>query len=378
MAIGKTKYWQICSILKLIYQNPGITRKELSNLLCIDKAMITHIVNYLTSDKWLIQQNHFAKKIPLSLNENRLYVAGIEIQPEYQRFVVCNIQGTVLYTKEWSFTRPEISDFLFGELTKAINECSYDIFALGLAIPGVCDNCNKRIIASNPFGIKIPRELPKTIGEKKIPLFIENDTRCLGWNKVAFDKDFGNFLLVVYQCIENPQNKDEYTRISNGMSLFSKGNSWAGAHNCAGEIPDLFNIKEYVGEHNFVPYSEKLKMKNNPEIRSNVLRNIAIRSSYTSTLFDTEKLYIYISGLDAGDDYASLLKSYMDKFHFYPTVQNTEIVTETLESFTVARGACGFVFENLFVHSCDRDVPQSLIIKAKSATTPQNGVECCS
>ena len=48
MAFGKTKYWQICSILKLIYQKPGITRKELSNLLCVDKAMITHIINYLT------------------------------------------------------------------------------------------------------------------------------------------------------------------------------------------------------------------------------------------------------------------------------------------------------------------------------------------
>ncbi len=378
MAIGKTKYWQICSILKLIYQNPGITRKELSTLLCVDKAMITHIINYLTADNWLTKQNQFAKKIPLFLNENRLTVAGVEIQPEYQRFAVCNIKGTILYQKEWNYQRPEISDLLFGEITNTINKCGFDIFALGLAIPGVCDNCNKQIIASNPFGIKIPRELPKTIGEKQIPLFIENDTRCLGWNKVAFDKDFGNFLLVVYQCIENPQNKDEYIRISNGMSLFSKGNSWAGAHNCAGEIPDLFNIKEYVGEHNFVPYSEKLKMKNNPEIRSNVLRNIAIRSSYTSTLFDTEKLYIYISGLDAGNDYPDLLKSYMDKFHFYPTVQNTEIVTEALESFTVARGACGFVFENLFVHSCGRDIPQSLIIKAKSAVPPQTCSEASS
>ena len=120
MAIGKTKYWQICSILKLIYQNPGITRKELSNLLCIDKAMITHIVNYLTADEWLIKQNHFAKKIPLSLNENRLYVAGIEIQPEYQRLAVCNINGTILYTKEWTLPRPEISDFLFGILENFI------------------------------------------------------------------------------------------------------------------------------------------------------------------------------------------------------------------------------------------------------------------
>ena len=236
---------------------------------------------------------------------------------------------------------------------------------MGLAIPGVCDNENKRIIASNPFGIKIPRELPKTLGEKEIPLFLENDTRCLGWNKVAFEKDFGNFLLVVYQCIENPQNKDEYIRISNGLSLFSKGNSWAGAHNCAGEIPDLFSIKEYVGEHNFIPYSEKLKMKNNPQLKATVLKNIAIRSSYTSTLFDTEKLYTYISGLDVGNDYTDILKSYMDKFHFYPTVQHTEIVTSTLESFTIAKGACAFVFENLFVHPCDRDIPQSLIIKAK-------------
>ena len=115
MAIGKTKYWQICSILKLIYQNPGITRKELSNLLCIDKAMITHIVNYLTADEWLIKQNHFAKKIPLSLNENRLYVAGIEIQPEYQRLAVCNINGTILYKNKEYLGRRDRFDAIFGD-----------------------------------------------------------------------------------------------------------------------------------------------------------------------------------------------------------------------------------------------------------------------
>ena len=70
MAFGKTKYWQICSILKLIYQKPGITRKELSNLLCVDKAMITHIINYLTADNWLIKQDQFAKKnYYLSINK---------------------------------------------------------------------------------------------------------------------------------------------------------------------------------------------------------------------------------------------------------------------------------------------------------------------
>jgi len=365
MAFGKTKYWQICSILKLIYQKPGITRKELSNLLCIDKAMVTHIINYLTSDNWLIKQDHFAKKIPLFLNENRLKVAGVEIQPEYQRLAICNIKGTILYSKEWSFSRPEISEFLFGELTNAINNCGYDIFALGLAIPGVCDNKNKQIIASNPFGIKIPRELPKTLGEKNIPLFIENDTRCLGWNKVAFEKDFGNFLLMIYKCIEDSKNKDEFIRISNGISFFSKGNSWAGAHNCSGEIPDLFSLKEYVAENSFISYPEKLKMKNNEQVQSNVLRNIAVISSYISTLFDAEKLYIYISGMNVNINYTEVFKNYMNKLHFYPTVQNTEIIKESLESFTIAKGACAFVFENLFVNPCDRDIPKSLIIKAK-------------
>lgn len=365
MAFGKTKYWQVCSILKLIYQKPGITRKELSTLLCVDKAMITHIINYLTADNWLTKQDQFAKKIPLFLNENRLTVAGVEIQPEYQRFAVCNIKGTILYQKEWNYQRPEISDLLFGEITNAINECGFDIFAVGLAIPGVCDNCNKRIIASNPFGIKIPRELPTTIGKKQIPLFIENDTRCLGWNKVAFDKDFGNFLLMVYKCIENPENGGDYIRISNGLSFFSKGNAWAGAHNCAGEIPDLFSIKEYVAENNYIPYSEKLKMKDNAQTRANVLKNVSIMTSYISTLFDADKLYSYIAGLSDGQDYTELFKKYLKRFHYYPTVQKTEIIAEPLEAFTIARGACGFVFENLFVHPCDRDIPQSLIIKAE-------------
>ena len=38
----------------------GITRKELSTLLSVDKAMITHIINYLASDNWLIKKDPFA------------------------------------------------------------------------------------------------------------------------------------------------------------------------------------------------------------------------------------------------------------------------------------------------------------------------------
>lgn len=365
MAIGKTKFWQICSILKLIYQQPGITRKELSTLLSVDKAMITHIINYLASDNWLIKKDPFAKRIPLYLNENRLYVAGVEIQPEYQRMAVCNIQGSVLFQKEWSIKSPEISDFLFKELAKTLDEIPYDIFAVGLAVPGVCDTENKLIVASNPFKITIPRELPKTIGKKEIPLFVENDTRCLGWNKVAFEKKFGNFLLMTHQSIDNPENEDEFIRISSGLSFFSKGQSWVGAHNCAGEIPDLFSIKEYAAGNNFIPYCEKLKMKNNPQTQLSVLKNIAIISSYTATLFDAEKLYIYISGLPVTDDYFEQVKHYVERFHFYPAIQKTEIIVEKLDSISIAKGACGFVFENLFVRPCDRDLPQSLLIKAE-------------
>ena len=365
MTFGKTKYWQICSILKLIYQNPGITRKELSCLLSIDKAMVTHIINYLTSDNWLIKKDPFAKQIPLHLNADRLYVAGVEIQPEYQHLVICNIQGAILFKKSWAFSQPEISDFINKELTETINKCAYDVFAVGLAIPGVCDTENNRIIASNPFKIEAPTELPKTIGKKQIPIFIENDTRCLGWNKVSFEKDFGNFLLTVYQCIDNPENQDEYVRISNGVSFFSKGTSWAGAHNCAGEIPDLFSIKEYAAGNNFIPYCEKLKMKNNPQTQANVLRNIAIISSYTSTLFDSEKLYIYISGMNVDNNYTEILEHYVNRFHFYPSVQNTEIITESLDSTLISKGACGFLFETLFVRPCDRDIPKSLLIKTE-------------
>ena len=88
-------------------------------------------------------------------------------------------------------------------------------------------------------------------------------------------------------------------------------------------------------------------------------------SSYISTLFDADKLYSYIAGLSDGEDYTGLFKKYMDKFHYYPKVQKTEIIAEPLETFTIARGACAFVFENLFVHPCDRDIPQSLIIKSE-------------
>ena len=366
LSLGKTNHRQVCSMLKLIYRNPGINRKQLGEALCIDRAMVTHIYNYLVEQGWLIEQESAMKRLPLVLNYNKIIAAGVELQPEYQVLVISNLKGDILFEKKFRDTIKNPFDFIKNRVIPILEESKYAVFALGIAIPGIIISDENKILRSVPFELTSTITIDNTISVcgKDIPVFIDNDVRCWGWGKVSFDKENGPFLVMRQHFIENQEDSTQFSRIAGGSAFFQNSKPSTGAHGCAGELPGIFRLNDYKSLH--VSEDCRKVMMTNREYMLKYLNNMALCISYFSNTFDVSKTFV--SGFENIDvDYLQKkTMEYISEYQFYPELQNMDIIFCDNNPYEVALGACGFVFDTLIVKPCESESVVSLLFPKKS------------
>lgn len=366
LSLGKTNHRQVCTMLKLVYQNKNINRKVIGDTLAIDRAMVTHIYNYLVQQNWVLNQESTLKRLPLVLNENRIFAAGVEIQPEYQVLVISNLRGKVLFEKQFKEKVENFVSFIKNIIVPAVESSGYSVAGLGIGIPGIVVSSERKVLKSVPFNSREEVVFPEcvTINGKEVPLFLDNDVRCWGWGRVAFEKETEPFFVFLQHFMDSPENPDLIQRISGGSSYFVNGKPCVGAHGCGGELPGIFRIEEFRSLH--VGEDERENLKNNPEMKEKFLKNYALTVSYFSTVFDVKK--IFLAGFENFDtDFLiGKIQKYSDGYRFYPEFQNQEIILEQDNVTKTAYGACGFVFEELIVRPCETEAIESRIFPKKA------------
>ena len=366
LSLGKTNHRQVCTMYKLIYQNPNINRKVICDTLAIDRAMVTHIYNYLVEHGWVIEQESTLKRLPLVLNENKIYAAGVEIQPEYQVLVITNLRGKVLFEKRFTEVVRDIAGFLKNTISPAIESIGLTVSGLGVALPGIVVPSERKILRSVPFGADAEVQLPENIiiNNEPVPLFLDNDVRCWGWGRVAFNKETEPFFVFLQHFIDSKDNSDLINRISGGSSYFANGKPCIGANSCGGELPGIFRIEEFRSLH--IGEDERKTLKSNKENQEKFIKNYALIVSYLATVFDVKK--VYLAGFENFDK-ASLIhkiEKYSSEYCLYPEFQKHEIVFENDDATKTAYGACGLVFEELIVRPCETESIDSRIFPKKA------------
>ena len=366
LSLGKTNHRQVCTMLKLVYQNLNTNRKFVGETLAIDRAMVTHIYNYLVEQGWLIEQESTLKRLPLVLNENRIYAAGVEIQPEFQVLVITNLRGKVLFEKRFSETVRDIVGFLKNTVGPAIEKSGLTVAGLGIAVPGIVLPTERKILRSVSFRPDAEIQLPENIiiNNEPVPLFLDNDVRCWGWGRVAFNKETEPFFVFLQHFIESKENPELIKRISCGSAFFANGKPCIGANSCGGELPGIFRIEEFRSLH--IGEDERETLKSNKENQEKFIKNYALIVSYLATVFDVKK--VYLAGFENFDK-ASLIQKiekYSSEYCLYPEFQKHEIVFENDDVTKTAYGACGLVFEELIVRPCETESIDSRIFPKKA------------
>jgi len=345
---GKVRTWQISSILRAAYKSPGLTRMDLSRSLAVDKAMVTHLIGQLTEAGWFEGSAASAKKVRLELVKDRLLAAGLEIQPERQRLVVCDLEGGLRLRKTWNRGLRDIGAFIEGTVARTLDSSGLLVAGVGVALPGICDRDSGTLIRSIPFGVEQPLRLPACCGGSSASVFVDNDARCCGWGLVAFKKEVEDFFLLYVDLIDDPEDKRSYKRIARGSALFLENRAYRGVHGCAGELPSFFKIDEYRSGGSYIAYPDRLRMRSDPKTRRQFLKELAITTAYVASAIDVRKLYLGGS-LEADiPDAAAEFGKYLEEYRLYPDLQRIEVLLAGTDSYSTARGAAGLAFETLF------------------------------
>jgi len=214
--------WQrrnnLAVLARAVWQNPGLSRRDLDRRFQIDKSSISRLVQVLI-DLGLVET---AGRLEPSVNEGfsaggRPRVAlriraefgqvwGLALWPDKARLTILNARGELLTAREKLFTdfRGGWDGYLDQALAfaaTAAEPLGMPLLGIGFGVPGWVDHSAGRIIESFQFGLSNLEPLPGLAG--RLPLLWENDANCGAWSCQAPGDDVSDALYVFGRYIEN-------------------------------------------------------------------------------------------------------------------------------------------------------------------------------
>ena len=178
-------------VIKLVWQNPGISRSNVAKQLGITKSTVSSLVQELELDGWLrtgeggISLAMGRPSIPLYLNEARFVLLGAEINLTEISCVATNIDGEILARESIAGDFSNAASAI-SSLAKCVKKLRADhalnartILGLGVGIPGPVDASRGLVLKAPslgwenmPFLSLLQKQIPE-IPEDRI--FVDND-----------------------------------------------------------------------------------------------------------------------------------------------------------------------------------------------------------
>ncbi len=191
-------------VLKKIYLQPDITRKELSEQTGISgRSIIKFVTEFL--DKGIVVNHETILKTGgrnatgLAINPNFMFVLAVDIGSYSTKIGVVNMHGKVISDK-FIYTRDFSLQSLKENLSLYIKKFGKERFAgIGIGITGLIDHSNKfiRFSPNIPLfnNIDIVKEIEEPFG---LPVCLDTSARCLSLaeQKYGYGKDVKNQIFV--------------------------------------------------------------------------------------------------------------------------------------------------------------------------------------
>jgi predicted NBD/HSP70 family sugar kinase len=178
-------------VIKLVWQNPGISRSNVAKQLGITKSTVSSLVTDLELDGWLrtgeggVSLAMGRPSIPLFLNEDRFVLLGAEINRSEISCVAINIDGEILARETMTGDFSNVTNAI-SSLAKCVKKLRANpalnartILGLGVGIPGPVDASRGLVLKAPslgwenmPFLSLLQKQIPD-IPEDRI--FVDND-----------------------------------------------------------------------------------------------------------------------------------------------------------------------------------------------------------
>jgi predicted NBD/HSP70 family sugar kinase len=224
------------SILRLINDYGPISRKELSEKTDYSAATISNHVKTLIKEGFVIEKEKGIssggrKPVYLTINPNKGYIIGIDIEVSKVRIVMFNLKLKVEKKVEFYLEANKVPKKLMNKIINIIegimkerNIVDYDLLGIGVAVPGLVNKKRNLLQFAPNLGWKEEQISAYLNNRFQVPIFIENEANAAGMGEKEFyyDKDINMVYVSINEGI--------------GCGLIFDGKLHRGASGNAGEF----------------------------------------------------------------------------------------------------------------------------------------------
>jgi len=356
----------IARILRLTWQESGISRIEIANKLNLDKSTVTKTVNELKARGFIneVAQGSSGpqggrRPVALEVSNNFACFGGIEITPAIFTCCILDIHGNVLYEHLEEINSDEYKGTGFeGVLTKAIRMIEAEaqkigiiLMGIGVGLPGLVNSKAGKISYSIPLMMEESFPFAETVKKiTSIPVVIDNDSRCCCFGEMMATKnhltDNLMYLLTEYRSV-NPLEAT-VKNLSIGIGLLINGEIVTGPECYSGEFRSILCQKGFRGQ--LYSGDENLDLEKMSEAQLEVLfAELAQHIAFLVHILNIQSVCI---GGGINDKYEEIIESQIKKridYQWpYSFPKNYNVYKSAFNKIAVAYGAASMVIEQFF------------------------------
>ena len=354
-----TAQFNTARVLREIRKYPGILRIDIAQKLSLDKSTISLIVSGLV-EKGLIQYSEEErsgpkggrKKMLLELNKKYGYILGLEIQSDYYKLSVLNLQAEIMI-KESGNVHFDHSNLLWQieQIIAAFKAKNPSLVIIGISIgfTGIVNPDEGTIHYSIPLKIRTPFSLVKKLERRLgISVHIENDANCGAWTElnVSAKTIAENFIFVLMKFWDT-DHQEHFAKIGLGLGIVINGKVYHGSDYSAGEFKSIFgkgSTKSQFG----ISDEEIEQIPENPECTKKLISELASNMALMVNTFNLEKIVI---GCDVSFQQEFILKTMSEEIKnnwHYPFDSGYEVKFSGESEHLVSKGAAMMFLEKIF------------------------------
>lgn len=177
------------SVLQTLYKEESATRARLTEVTKMSPATITRIITELTeqgviAEERIGESNGGRRPVIFRLNNDKLYVAGVQILRDRVALAISDIRGRLVIRKifqQYSLEPDSLINEIANEFEMMLASSQVDkeyILGVGLAISGIVDSENGVLLRSVNLGwheVRVAELVEKALG---LQVFVENDANA--------------------------------------------------------------------------------------------------------------------------------------------------------------------------------------------------------
>ncbi|MBB6481606.1 ROK family transcriptional regulator [Spirochaeta isovalerica] len=356
------RQYNLYRVLRAIWVENGVSRKELCAKLELDKATMSTIVSLLLKldivEEVLpnIEQSKPGRKpIGLGIRKDFGYVAGFELHVKGIKAVIKDMHFNTIETFSFPCERLKMdqikSSFLvaFSEVKKKLK--NKPLIGIGVSIPGVVDH--DRGIINNSWELGVVEDTYDFQSEVfdilDIPGFIDNDANCCAWGKLTKNRsrDFSNFLYTFFSYEPTHEGYHPDDNVSVGLGLVMDGKPYFGPDYTSGEFQTMTYNVDRINQFDMTR-EEQYSYRSDPDIQRKVFESFSNHMALLVNFFNFKRVIMGGDLPDLVPDAQEILRKAVNRNWPYGRKESCLVETDEEREKIAASGAAGMFLEQMF------------------------------